>query len=126
VHSLRGHGGPEDGVFTSCSEDEAAVDQAKFPNLASETGPIVITPGDIEEYWREQLDRSWAESLSLEKQRKELEQLICDHDAELEELRTISVEHQRHPNNAEDARRATLNPVQMRARRYMMLLCKIT
>jgi hypothetical protein len=79
-------------------------------------GPIVITPGYIEKYWHEQLDRIRAESLALEKQRKELEWLIREHDAKQEELRAISVEHRWHPNDAEDTRRAAPNPVQTRAR----------
>jgi hypothetical protein len=89
----------------------AAVDHVPFPNLASEMGPIVITLGDIEEYRRDQLDCIWAESLGLEKQRKELEWLIHEHDAKLEKLHAISVEHWRHPNDAEDACRAAPNPV---------------
>jgi hypothetical protein len=68
---------------------------------------------------REQLNRIRAESLGLDAQWKELERLIREHDAKLEQLRTISIEHRRHPTDMEEARRAVPNPVQTRGWRYV-------
>jgi hypothetical protein len=113
---------PEDGAFNSFSKDEGyqserhccmsqtgADDSANaggaadrtldnacpsgFPNLAKETGPVVFTPGELEEYRREQLDRIRAESVGLNVQRQKLERLIREHDTKLEQLLTVSIEH---------------------------------
>jgi hypothetical protein len=94
----------------------AAANHVQFPDVADETGSVIITLGDAKEYRREQLDRIRAESLGLEKQRRKLEQLIREYNARLEKLRAGSVEHRRQPGDEENAQRATQNPVQARAR----------
>jgi hypothetical protein len=79
-----------------------------FPNLADETGPVILTQGNLDKYRREQLDRVRAENHSLDAQRQELERLIRKHDTKMKLLYIASAEHQWHP---EEAHRAASNPI---------------